>query len=263
MSQFETIIYEVSEQIATITLNRPEVRNSLNQKMRFELRDALGCASADPAVRVVILAAAGKGFCAGADLAEKFDGSDADGFVTRQVKNEYNPIVQAIIDCQKPVISAVNGAAAGIGSSIAMACDLTVMADDAFLYSAFGAISLIPDGGNHFLLNSALGYKRAYEMIIESKRLTAQQCLEFGMTNRVVPAAELLTEARTWALSLKDKAPLTMMLSKKILRNLPAMGVEQSMAMEAELQNVGFMSEDFKEGTTAFFEKRAPKFQGK
>lgn len=263
MELFETLLYSVESRIATITLNRPQVRNSLNQKLRLELRQAVEKASADDGVRAVVLAASGDGFCAGADLTERLPGSDRDGFVTEILNEEYNPLILAIRNSPKPFICAINGAAAGVGSSLAMACDLMVMAEDAYLFSAFGAISLIPDGGNHKFLLEQLGSKRAFEMIALSQRLSAARCLELGLANRVVPAQDLLKQATAFASKVAAAAPLTLQYSKQILREAQAYDLDSVMALEAEIQNLLYRSRDFREGASAFFEKRQPEFEGR
>ena len=263
MNHFETLTYEVANKIAVITMNRPEVRNSLNQQLRIDLAAAVTEAGEDNSVRVIMITGAGKGFCAGADLGEKLPGDEEDGFITELLRNEYNPIIQSITNAPKPVISVVNGAAAGIGGAIAMACDLMAMAEDAFLYSAFGAISLIPDGGTHKALKSYLGSKKAYEMIAFSQRLTAAQCTEVGIANRVFPADSLLQDTLEWASTLTEQAPLTLRLSKKILKQTGSEDLDFCLEQEALLQNTAYRSDDFAEGAQAFFDKRKPVFQGK
>lgn len=263
MELFETVLYRVENRVATITLNRPESRNSLNQKLRKELVHVIGKANADESVRAVVINASGAGFCAGADLSERLPGSDQDGFVTDILNNEYHPIILGIRKSQKPYISVVQGAAAGVGSSLAMACDMMIMADDAFLYSAFGSISLVPDGGNHKMLLERLGSKRAFEMIAFSQKLDSRRCLELGVANRVVPAEALAAEAQSWAEQLAVAAPLTLRYSKQILREAETYDLESVMVLEAEIQNLMFRSRDFREGAQAFFEKRKPEFEGR
>ena len=263
MTTYETVTYEQEGGIAIISMNRPESRNSLNAKMREELLAAIQRADMDQDARVVVLRGEGKGFCAGADLADETEGSDQDGFVTRQVRNEFNPLITAIIRSEKPIIAAVNAAAAGIGAAIVMACDLVVMDEYAFLYSAFGAISLIPDGGSHYFYRSFLGPKKAFELIAFSQRIQADECLELGIANKVVSESELMNETLAWAKKLTEQAPLTMKLSKQLLREAQTADIYQIMDREAVMQNTTYMSEDFKEGTTAFFEKRKPNFKGK
>ncbi|MFV8783100.1 enoyl-CoA hydratase/isomerase family protein [Microbulbifer sp. SA54] len=262
MEAFETVQYQVDDQVATITLDRPQARNSLNQQLRLELRQAVEKASADDDVRAAVITGAGSGFCAGADLTERLPGAEENGFVTRILHEEYHPLILAIRNAPKPFISAINGAAAGVGASLAMACDLMLMAEDAFLYSAFGQISLIPDGGFHKMLLDQLGSKRAYEMIALSQKLDSNRCLELGLANRVVPAELLQEEARSIALSLCAAAPLTLQYSKQVLRDARTFDLESVMTLEAEIQNQMFRSQDFREGATAFFEKRKPVFEG-
>jgi len=262
MSAFETVDFNIDEQVAIITLNRPKARNSVTAQMRADLYQAVRKANNDRSVRVVMIAGAGKGFCAGADLVEKYPDSEEEGFITQQLRTEYHPILSSITESSKPYVCAVNGAAAGIGGALAMACDLVVMAEDAFLYSAFGAIGLIPDGGSHWFLSKFLGSKKAFEMIAESQRLSAVQCEQLGMVNRVVAPAQLHDETLTWAKSLTKQAPLTLRYSKQLLREAQTLSLAETMDREAQLQDIPYRSEDFQEGGRAFFEKRAPLFTG-
>ncbi len=183
MSDFETVRYAVDQGVALITLNRPAVMNAFNGQMRRELLAAVRRAIDDAGARVVVLTGEGRGFSAGADLAD-----GVPPLVQQQIDEEYKPVLMAISEAPKPFISAVNGAAAGIGSSFAMACDLTVMADNAYIYQAFMAIALVPDGGATWHLVRQLGRKRAFEVIVEGERMSAARCLELGLANRVVPA---------------------------------------------------------------------------
>ncbi|WP_295801911.1 enoyl-CoA hydratase-related protein [uncultured Microbulbifer sp.] len=263
MELYETVLYRVENRVAIVTLNRPESRNSLNQKLRLELRHVIEKANADDGVRAVVINAAGSGFCAGADLTERLPGAERDGFVTEVLNGEYHPIILGIRKSPKPYISAVQGAAAGIGSSIAMACDLMIMADNAFLYSAFGSISLLPDGGNHKMLLERLGSKRAFEMIALSQKLDSARCVQLGIANRVVPADALEAEALRFAEQVTAAAPLTLRYSKQVLREAETYDLESVMALEAEIQNLLFRSRDFREGAQAFFEKRQPEFEGR
>lgn len=262
MNEFETVKYNVVDGIAAILLNRPETRNSFNVQMRREMKEALEAANADDNVRVILIGGEGDGFCAGADLIETPPGQDQDGFVTRQLREEYAPIINAIVDSSKPMIGVVQGAAAGIGSSIAMACDMLLMAEGSFLYSAFGAIGLVPDGGAHYLLRNALGPKKAFEMIAFSQRITAEECAQLGIANRVVPIDGLWPVADRLAAELSKMAPLALKYSKQLLAEAAEKDMKSVMDSEAVIQNTCFRSEDFKEGAAAFFQKRKPQFKG-
>lgn len=259
---YESLLLDIDGAVATITMNRPGARNAMDRKLRTEVKQAIDTLNADENIRVIVLTGSGAGFCAGTDLAEKDDDSERDGYVTEMLRKEYHPLMASICHADKPVIAAVNGAAAGIGASVALACDMIVMADNAFFYSAFGAISLIPDGGlhKHFLVN--LGPQRAFEMIAFSQRLDAQTSLQMGMANRIAPAEELMSEAHKLASQLAACAPLTLKHAKRVLRFAEDHDLFATMDKESIEQNTCFTSADFKEGASAFFQKRPPVFKG-
>jgi 2-(1,2-epoxy-1,2-dihydrophenyl)acetyl-CoA isomerase len=259
---YESILLDIEGAVATITLNRPKARNAMDRQLRTEVRLAVEALNANDDVRVIVLAANGAGFCAGTDLMERDDDADRDGYVTDMLRKEYHPLMEAIGKGDKPVVAAVNGAAAGIGASLALVCDMIVMAEDAFFYSAFGAISLIPDGGLHKHLLTNLGPQRAFEMIAFSQRLDAKTSLQMGMVNRVVASDELLSAAKGLAAQLAECAPLTLKHAKKVLRYAEDHDLFETMDKESVHQNVCFTSRDFKEGTQAFFQKRSPVFKG-
>ena len=258
MSDFETVRYAVDQGVALITLNRPAVMNAFNGQMRRELLAAVRRAIDDAGVRVAVLTGEGRGFSAGADLAD-----GVPPLVQQQIDEEYKQVLMAISEAPKPFISAVNGAAAGIGSSFAMACDLTVMADNAYIYQAFMAIALVPDGGATWHLVRQLGRKRAFEVIIEGEKMSAARCLELGLANRVVPAERLLEETLAWARAIAKKAPLALRYSKQALNRAMQLDLADTISYEAKLQNITFISEDAREGVQAFFEKRPPVFTGR
>jgi 2-(1,2-epoxy-1,2-dihydrophenyl)acetyl-CoA isomerase len=247
---------------AVVTLNRPDCLNAFNALLRRELRGAVRAVNDDPAVRVAILTGAGRAFCAGADLAESV-GSPADFRVEDQLNGEYKPILLEMNSAPKPWISAVNGAAAGIGSSFAMNCDLCVMADDAYLYQAFTAIGLVPDGGATWHLVRTLGRQRAYEVIVSGEKIRAQKCLDWGLCNRVVPADELLARALAWAEELAARSPLALRYAKQALNAAMEDSVAETISNEARLQHICLTSADAAEGMAAFMQKRAPRWQGR
>ncbi len=260
MNDFETLGYDVKNHVATITLNRPKAMNSFNKTMRLELSDAIVRADADEAVRVVIIAAAGRGFCAGADLQ---DGLGAHDNIESQILLEYKPFLMAIAQSDKIYISAVQGAAAGIGAALALTCDFCMMADNAFIYLAFAAIGLVPDGGASYHLIRALGYKRALQLVVEAGRLQANQCLEYGLINKVVAADSLQESAQTWAEALVKGAPLAQKFSKQILRQAMDEELGQIIDLEAKTQITTITSEDYTNAVEAFFNKETPVFVGK
>jgi 2-(1,2-epoxy-1,2-dihydrophenyl)acetyl-CoA isomerase len=260
MSDDRTVLYRVADGVATVTLNRPEAMNAFDAQLRSDLAAALGAAAENPAVRVVVLAANGRVFSAGADLKAGFPDGPA---VRHQLREEYKPSLLAIAEMDKPVMSVVNGSAAGIGLSYALAADLIVMGEKAFLLSPFSNIGLIPDGGANWLLPRAIGYPRAFQIAIENERVPAARCLELGLANRVVPDERLQEEAQAWAAQLAQRAPIALALTKRAMRRAAQMSFSDVIDYEAELQAECIDSEDCREGVSAFLEKRKAVFKGR
>jgi 2-(1,2-epoxy-1,2-dihydrophenyl)acetyl-CoA isomerase len=253
-------ILEIRGAVALITLNRPEALNAFDQQMADDLREALLQVATDAEVRVVVLTGAGKAFSAGADLKT---GLPDDRRIEDVINTRFRPPISLIRSMDKPVIAAVRGPAAGIGLSFALACDLVVMSENAYILSPFAAIGLIPDGGATWFLASRMGYHRAYEACIEGDRIDAPRCLELGLANRVVPGERLLGEAMEWAESLARKAPLSLALTKRAMRRSMDVGFDDAFSYEAQNQNTCQSSADAREGIAAFVEKRAPDFKGR
>jgi len=256
---FETIIFERDGPVAILSFNRPDKRNAFNTKMVNEITVATETVAKDDSLLCVILTGRGLGFSAGADLTEK--NSNWKDTEESLIKG-YMPSLLNIISMPKPVISAVNGAAAGIGSAYAMACDLTVMAEGSYLLQAFSNIGLVPDGGANWLLVNTVGYKLAYQIAIEGEKIPASRCLELGLTNKVVPDSILMEESINWAKQLTNRAPQSMRYTKKLMRESLNSTYIETYSSEAKHQNELFGSPDNQEGIKAFLEKRAPKFRG-
>jgi len=255
----DIVRYEQHEGVAVITLNRPDAMNSFTSQLSFDLLDALEKAHHDEDVRVVVLTGEGRCFSAGADLKSGFEGRGVFG----KLQYEYRPVMSAIVTMPKAVIAAVPGSAAGIGLSLALTCDLLVMADNAFLLSPFTTISLVPDGGLNWLLVRQLGYRRAFQLSVECERIDAQRSVELGLANKAVPAGELQTVALEWAQLLAKRAPLSLAATKKVMRLAMDHDWASSYNAEAELQQSLVGCDDNLEGVQAFFEKREPEFKGK
>lgn len=247
------------DEIALVTLNRPQALNALNRQMRADLREALMEVSADKAVRVAILTGEGRGFCSGADV------TDVSGGVTVEdvLNAEYGAFLSIIQTMDKPVIAAINGAAAGIGMTIALTCDLRVMSADAYMMMAFANIGLVPDGGLSWLITREIGYARAYQLAIEAEKIDAGRCLDLGLVNRVAKAEDVLSESVAWAKSLAERAPLALSLTKRTFRAAAQDGLRNAMAYEAMIQRAAIATEDCMEGVSALMQKRKPQFKGR
>lgn len=255
----DTVLYESEGAVATITLNRPDALNSFDREMRADLAAATARARDDTAIRAVVLTGAGRCFSAGADLKAGFRTGEE---VERIVNEEYRPSLVDIAEMDKPVISAINGFAAGIGLSYALVCDLSVMGENAFLLCPFSSIGLVPDGGSTWLLTQAIGHKNAYELAVENERMPAARCRELGLVNKVVADDELMAVASEWANKLAGKAPLALARTKKLMRQAATLSYADAITAEAALQHLCFDSADCREGITAFLEKRKPTFSG-
>mgnify|MGYP001824261807 FL=1 len=255
----DIVNYENRGPVAVISLNRPDSMNAFTTALSNDLQLALERATDDDSVRVIIVTGEGRCFSAGADLKSGFEGRPVFG----KLQYEYRPVLSAIATTPKPVIAAVPGSAAGIGMSMALHCDLMIMADNAFLLSPFTTISLVPDGGLNWLLVRQLGYRRAFQLSIESERIPAARCVELGLANRAVPAEDLQSTALEWAETLTKRAPRSIAATKKVMRHAMDNDWASTFDMEADWQQALAGSDDNVEGVAAFFEKREPKFQGK
>ena len=260
MAEYTAVTVERFDHVARVTMNRPDQLNAFNADLRSDLLKAIREVNEDDSIRVVILTGAGRAFCAGADLSEQVP---AGSRVDDQLNHEYKPALLGITEASKPWISAVNGAAAGIGSAFDMACDLSIMGEKAFLYQAFTAIGLVPDGGSTWLLARTVGRKLAYQLMIEGTRITGDRALELGLVNKVVADDDLQDAALDWAKTLAGKSPLSLSCTKEALNAAMECDFGTAISVEADLQMVCVASEDAREGAMAFFERRAPVWKGR
>ena len=261
---YQHVRYEVADGVATVTLNRPEVLNSFTRPMSAELQDALRRAADDAAVRALVLTGAGRGFCAGQDLAEAApsDGSEAPP-IADIVRQTYNPVVRALRSMEKPVVCAVNGVAAGAGANLALACDVVLAADSASFVQAFSRIGLVPDTGGTFVLPRVVGMARASALMLLGDKLSAADAQAMGMIWRVVPAASLMDEARALAARLATQPTRAFGLIKRLLNASLDNDLDAQLELEADLQAEAASTADFREGVAAFLAKRAPVFVGR
>jgi 2-(1,2-epoxy-1,2-dihydrophenyl)acetyl-CoA isomerase len=244
--------------VLTITLNRPDVLNAFNTALHRAFATALKDAR-DGGVRAVVITGAGRGFCVGQDLTEF---REASGDIGARLRDNYHPNIRAIRALEKPVIAAVNGAAAGAGMSLACACDLRVAADSATFVPAFINIGLIPDSGGSYFVARILGPARAFEWLASGKRLTAAEAHAWGLVSEVVETDALAGRAAELAAQLAELPTRGVGMTKRLLDHAVGATLEEQLEREAQLQAAATQTEDFKEGVAAFLEKRPPRFRG-
>lgn len=256
---YENIIYEVSDRIATVTLNRPEAYNATTDGMYGELQALIPILREDPEVGCVILTGAGKGFCSGADLKNR-----RTDLTPLQLSARHRWILECIMEplyrLPKPVIAAVNGAAAGAGANIPLACDFVIASDRASFTQSFAKVGLIPDFGGLYFLQRAVGRARAKELAFTARKVEALEALTLGLVNKIVPHDDLMAEARAMAQSIAANAPTSIALAKDFINKSEYSTFDQMMEFEILGQTFSFLSPDYMEGVMAFREKRKPSF---
>jgi 2-(1,2-epoxy-1,2-dihydrophenyl)acetyl-CoA isomerase len=260
---YETVIWEQSGAVGQLTLNRPETLNAWTAQFGRELLEVVrGEATAD-SVRAVLITGAGRGFSSGADLKAGFAAAD-DGMpdIRRELNELYHPAIAAVRRLPKPVVAAVNGAAVGIGCSLALACDLIMAAESAFFGLAFVNIGLMPDGGSTALVPPTIGKARAFQMALLGERVPAPQALDWGLVNWVHPDEMLMDEANALVARLAAGPTRSYAGSKRAFNNFIFGDLDAQLGLESELQHALGRSKDFAEGVSAFVEKRAPAFTG-
>ncbi|WP_120051900.1 enoyl-CoA hydratase/isomerase family protein [Streptomyces griseorubiginosus] len=295
------VLHVVDGQVAYLTLNRPEALNALTPAQRDRLIQLFGEASADPDIRAVVLTGTGRGFCAGADLrggtgagergagdgsGERTEGERGAGDgsgqrtageqgagdgraervagdVARMIREGAQRLVAAVLDCEKPVIAAVNGTAAGLGAHLALACDLVLAAESARFIEVFVRRGLVPDGGGAYLLPRLVGPQRAKELMFFGDALSATDAERLGLVNRVVPDRELDKTAREWAARLAAGPTRALALTKQLVNASLDSDRATAFAAEATAQEINMTTADAQEGVASFVERRSPEYRGR
>lgn len=260
--QFNTLLFNVQDHIATLTINRPDSANSINLEFSKDLLSAILQCDDDPEIRAVVVTGKGSLFCAGGDLKEfKNQGSHL-SFYIKEVTTYLHAAISRMIRMDAPTIAAVNGFAVGAGMSLALACDFVLATPSARFSVAYTRVGLTPDGGMSYLLPRIVGLRRALELTLTNRVLSAQEAFDWGLVNKVVEERELLTQAEALATQLASGPMISLGVSKRLLH----MGWNETLEtqMENESQSIAHISRtlDAKEGMTAFLEKRTPKYKG-
>ncbi len=256
-----TLIQDFKNGVCTLTLNRPQVFNSFNKEMALSLQKALDECEKDDSVRAIVIKGEGKAFCAGQDLAEATDPNGPE--MQSIVKDHYNPIIERIRNIEKPIIAGVNGVAAGAGANIALACDMVIAKESASFIQAFSKIGLIPDSGGTFLLPRLVGTQKAMALMMTGEKVSAKDAVAMNMIYKAVSDETFDDELNQFAENLASMPTYGLGLTKRAINASFTNNLTQQLALEEELQTLAGKSEDFKEGVTAFLEKRAPVFKGK
>ncbi len=263
--ELETVRMRLKDGAATLELNRPEALNAWNAQLGADLLSALRRCAEDEDVRALVVTGAGRAFSSGADLKDTHVETTPDGRpdVYKTLTERYHPVMHAIRELPKPVIAAVNGAAVGIGCSLALCCDLIVAGESAYFLLAFVNIGLAPDGGSSLFLPTRVGMARASELSMLGERLPSPRALEWGLINRVVADERLQEEAQTLVARMAAGPTRSYAATKRQLNHWLYARMDEQLELEAQIQREMAGSEDFVEGTTAFLERRPPHFTGR
>ena len=256
---YQTLLYDVSDRIATLTLNRPDAMNATTDEMYRELQELIPKIAADRDVACVILTGAWRGFCAGADLKARKDDATP---LERRARHRWilKDILEPLYRLEKPVIAAVNGAAAGAGFNIALACDFIIASEQASFIQAFARVGLVPDLGGLYLLGRVIGINKAKELCFTARKVSAEEAKSLGIVNHVVPHDRLLDEARAIATKITAASPTAIAMTKNLLDKSTNATIDQMLEYESYAQTIAYLTPEYEEGVQAFREKRAPDF---
>ncbi|MGH7786931.1 MAG: enoyl-CoA hydratase/isomerase family protein [Candidatus Binatia bacterium] len=264
MADYTAIQLTIENDVAWLTMNRPDARNAVTDEMREEMIAVLTDARTNPAIRAVVLTGAGKGFCSGADLSKRGSGGPTGpGAAREMMRTRSQRLIRTLWELEKPVIAAVNGVAAGVGAHLAFFCDLIIASADARFIEVFVRRGLAVDGGGAYLLPRLIGLAKAKELVFFGDDLSADEALRIGLVNKVVPADGLHAAAKEWAERLASGPTFALGMSKRLLNRSLESDLETSLDEEAMAVSMVTTSEDTKEGLASFMERRPPVFTGR
>ena len=254
------ILFEIKNQVATLTLNRPEKYHSFVREMALDLQEKLDLCKNDNNIRAIVITGTGKAFCAGQDLGEAIDPNGPE--LQKIVNEHYNPIIRQIRNIEKPIIAAVNGVAAGAGASIALCCDIVIAKESAVFVQAFSKIGLVPDSGATFFLPRLIGFQKATALMMNADPITATEAERLGMIYKVVEESKFEDEIQSFSEKLAKMPTKGIGLTKKLLNQSMRNSLEKQLDEEEVAQTIAGKTNDYKEGVSAFLEKRKPNFKG-
>ena len=258
----KSILLKIENKVAYITLNRPEVFNSINREMAFLFQDTLDACEKNEEVRAIVITGNGKAFGAGQDLKEVTDPDLNPGF-KKILDEHYNPIITRIRNIKKPIIAAVNGVAAGAAANIALACDIVVAHEKVSFIQAFSLIGLIPDSGGTFFLPRLIGFQKASALAMLGDKVSAEEAEKMGMIYKIIPLENFEEEVEALAVKLANMPTKALGMIKELFNKSMTNTLDEQLALESKLQIEAAQSEDYTEGVAAFIEKRKPNFKGK